>query len=239
MLHTDGSSNTVSVVETTPDDFDGRIEQITLVAVYQSSALTNVFDYALAEGSGDIFATPTPPEVDHRTAVFGAVNPTNATTASLTAVYTYGHTGENDELFFNGTQLGGDDIAQGDTSTYFGPSVVSFGVLNNLVATNAVEFTVAAGVVPNPRDGTASALRPQFAALAVTRPIVVPTLAITVQTNQATLIVTGESNRTYTVLSSTNLVNWVEAASFVSSKSVSQWLVPATNASRFFRVQAQ
>ena len=73
--------------------------------------------------------------------MFGAVNPTNATAATLTALYTYGHTGQNDELFFNGTQLGGDDIAQWDTSVAnYGPSVVSFNVLTNLAATNTVRF---------------------------------------------------------------------------------------------------
>jgi hypothetical protein len=225
------------VVRTTPDDFDGRMQHVTLVAVYQSSALTNEFDYALAEGSGDIYGIPTPPEVNQRRVVFGGVNPTNATAATLTALYTYGHTGENDELFFNGAQLGGDDIAQWDISVAdYGPSVVSFPVLANLAATNTVNFTVAAGVVP---AATEPDLRPQFAALAVTRPILAPTLTITVQTNQASLTITGESNRTYTVLSSTNLLNWNQAVSLVSSNSVSQWLAPATNTARFFRVLAQ
>jgi hypothetical protein len=234
---TNGSTNTVTVVRTTPDNFDGRMQHVTLVAVYQSSALTNEFDYALAEGSGDIYGAPTSPEVNQRTVVFGGVNPTDATTATLTALYTYGHTGENDELFFNGAQLGGDDIAQWDISVAdYGPSVVSFGVLANLAATNTVNFTVAAGVVP---ATTEPDLRPQFAALVVTRPILAPTLTITVQTNQASLTITGESNRTYTVLSSTNLLNWNQAVSLVSSNSVSQWLAPATNTARFFRVLAQ
>ncbi len=237
MLRTDGSSNSVSVVETTPDSFDGRIQHVTLVAVYQSSVLTDNFDYALAEGSGDIYGTPAPPEVDQRTAVFGAVNPAYATAATLTALYTYGHTGENDELFFNGTQLGGDDIAQWNTSVAnYGPSVVNFDVLASLTVTNAVKFDVSAADVPAPLEPN---LRPQFAVLAVARPIIAPTLAITIETNWASLIITGESNRTYTVLSSTNLLNWDEAASFVSSNSVSQWLVPATNATRFFRIRAQ
>ena len=75
--------------------------------------------------------------------------------------------------------------------------------------------------------------------LAVTRPITPPTLAITVQTNQANLTIMGETNRTYTVLSSPDLLNWSTNASFVSSNTVSQWSVPATNATRFFRVTAQ
>jgi hypothetical protein len=91
-----------------------------------------------------------------------------------------------------------------------------------------------AGEVPGTPE---TSLRPQLAALAVTRPHhSLPTLAITVQTNQASLTITGESNRTYTVLSSPDLLNWSTNASFVSSNSVSQWSVPATNATRFFRV---
>ena len=237
MLHTNGSPNAFSVIETTPDNFDGRIQHITLVAVYQSRTLTNNFDYALAEGSGDIYGTPTSVEVDQRAAVFGAVNPTNATAATLTALYTYSDTGQNDRLYFNGTQFGGDDVAQWNTSVAnYGPSVASFNVLTNLMATNTVRFSVASGEVPDPREGT---LRPQLAVLAVTRPITAPTLAITVQTNQANLTITGETNRTYTVLSSTDLSKWAAVGSFVSSNAISQWSVPATNATRFFRVTAQ
>jgi uncharacterized repeat protein (TIGR03803 family) len=237
MLHTNGSPNTISVTETTPDSFDGRIQHVTLVAVYQNRALTNNFDYALAEGSGDIYGTPTSAEVDQRTAVFGAVNPTNATAATITALYTYGDTGQNDRLYFNGVQYGGDDVAQWNTSiANYGPSVVSFNVLTNLTATNAVRFSVVSGEVPDPRE---TSLRPQLAVLAVTRPITPPTLAITVQTNQANLTIMGETNRTYTVLSSPDLLNWSTNASFVSSNTVSQWSVPATNATRFFRVTAQ
>ena len=86
------------------------------------------------------------------------------------------------------------------------------------------------------------AIPPQLAALAVTRAaatILAPTLAITVQTNQARLTIIGESNRTYTVLSSPDLLNWNTNASFISTNSVSLWSVPATNATRFFRVTAQ
>jgi len=236
MLHTDGSSNTVEVVETTPDGFDGRIQHVTLVAVYESSALTNLLDYTLAEGSGDIYNPPTAPEVDHRTVVLGAVNPTNATAATLTALYTYGNTGENNELFFNGRQVGGDAVAQWNTAiANYGPSVVSFNVLTNLAAVNTVEFTVASGVVPAP---AAPLLCPQAAALAVTRPAPPPPpiLGIGIAGSQVTLRITGQAGRTYTVQSSADLATWVEAGTVVSTKAVSFWSVPATNRAAFFRV---
>jgi len=243
MLLTNGSPNTVSVAEATPDSFDGRIQHVTLVAVYQSSVLTNAFDYALAEGSGDIYGTPSPPEVDHRTVALGAVNPALATSATLTALYTYGHTGENDELFFNGTQLGGDDIAQWTTGVAnYGPSVVSFDVLAKLMATNAVEFTVAAGVVSAPTEPD---LRPQFAALAVTRPG--PTagqLAIAgVDATGAHLIWKGPASGSFSIETTTNLTlsAWGTLTTFVSSNSVMTFTDPAAthSVSRFYRAKTR
>jgi hypothetical protein len=169
---------------------------------------------------------------------FDAVHPTAATAATLNVLYTYADA-NNDRLYFNGTQFGGDNVAQFDTSVVNnGPSVLSFDVLANLVATNTVTFSVGADVPGTPE----TSLRPQLAALAVTRAaatILAPTLAITVQTNQARLTIIGESNRTYTVLSSPDLLNWNTNASFISTNSVSLWSVPATNATRFFRVTAQ
>jgi hypothetical protein len=243
MLRTDGSTNTVSVAEATPDNFDGRIQHVTLVAVYQSSALTNVFNYALAEGSGDIYGTPTPPEVDHRTVVFGAVDPTNATAATLTALYTYGHTGENDELFFNGTQLGGDDIAQWDTSVAnYGPSLVSFDVLANLMTTNTAEFTVAASVVPAPTEPD---LRPQLAALAVTRPA--PTAGqLTIAGLDAAgahLVWKGPASGNFSIETTTNLAlaAWSTLTDFVSTNSVMTFTDSAAthSVSRFYRAKTQ
>lgn len=178
MLHRDGTSNTVEIAESTADSFDGRIHQVTLVAVYQAAALNNQFDYAVAEGSGDIYGTPTSPQVSQRTVALGTVNPTNVSAARLTALYTYGDTGQNDRLYFNGAQLGGDDVAQWDktgTGLNYGPGIASFDVRGSLTANNSVTFTVAAADVPGTRE---TSLRPQLAALAVTHPGPPPALAI-------------------------------------------------------------
>jgi len=239
LLFKNGASNSIVITQTTPDTFDGRIHHVTLLAVYQSSTLANTFDYAIAEGSGDIFKSPSGTQVSQRNVAFAAVNPTNATAATITALYTYGDTGQNDRLYFNGVQYGSDDVAQWDKSiANYGPSIVSFDVLASLANHNTLTFSVGSDV-PATQE---TSLRPQLAALAVTRAattILAPTLAITVQTNLARLTITGESNRTYTVLSSPDLLNWSTNASFVSSNAVSQWSVPATNATRFFRVMAQ
>jgi hypothetical protein len=176
LLYTNGTSNFVRIVETSTNGFDGRLHYATLMAVYQSANLTNVFNYALAEGSGDIYGTPTAVQTDQRTVAFGPATPTNVTAAKLHALYTYGDTGQNDRLYFNGTALGGNDIAQWDKSlTNYGPSVVSFEVSPNLLTTNAVRFSVAAGEVTGTRE---TSLRPQLAVLEITRLPAPPQLAI-------------------------------------------------------------
>jgi len=110
-LNTNGSANSVQINVTTPNSFDGRISQVSLLSVYQNATLNNKFQYAIAEGSGDIFGTPSSPQVNNRTVSLGGVSLSNPTSATLHAVYTYGDTGQNDWLYFNGTQLGGNDIA--------------------------------------------------------------------------------------------------------------------------------
>ena len=116
LLRTDGAPNAIRVVEDTPDYFDGRIHHVTLTAVYQSAALANVFDYAIAEGEGLINSYPFPPQVDHRIVSLGSVGTNEVYSARLSVLYTYGSTGQNDHLYFNDFQLGGDDVAQWDTS---------------------------------------------------------------------------------------------------------------------------
>jgi len=174
LLRTDGTTNQVQLTVTTPDSFDGRINQVTLLAVYQASALDNTFEYVVAEGSGDIYRTPTAPQVDARTFVLGPVNPADAAAARLRVLYTYGDIGQNDRLYLNGVQLGSDDVAGWDkagSGLDYGPSVLSFDVLENLAASNEVRFSVVAGEVPDTRE---TSLRPQLAVLEVTRAAAVP-----------------------------------------------------------------
>jgi len=235
LLFKNGASNSIVITQTTPDSFDGRIHHVTLVGVYRNNALTNTLDYAIAEGSGDIFRAPTGAQVSQRTIVFTALTSTNAVTANLIALYTYGDTSQNDRLYFNGMQSGGDNVAQWDTSiASYGPSIATFDVLNRLVGTNTLTFSVGSDV-PATAETT---LRPQFAALAVTRvpSASAPSLSIVVRTNWVQLAISGETNRPYRVLTSTNLANWTVAVSFLSSNAVSHLFFPATNQSLFFRV---
>ncbi len=168
MLFKNGATNSIVITQTTPDSFDGRIHHVTLLAVYQSSGLANTFDYAIAEGSGDIFKSPGGTQFSQRNVAFAAVNPTNAnaTAATITALYTYGDTGQNDRLYFNGVQCGSDDVAQWDKGiANYGPSIVSFDVLTSLTNNNTLTFSVGSDV-PATQE---TSLRPQLAVLAVTR----------------------------------------------------------------------
>jgi hypothetical protein len=177
MLLKDGTPNTVIISQTSTNGFDGRVQHVTLLAVCQQSSLANTFDYSIAEGSGDIYRTPAGTQVSQRTVAFDPVNPTDATAATLQVLYTYGDA-NNDRLYFNSTQFGSDNVADWSTAVLNnGPSVVSFDVLANLVASNSVTFSLGADV-PVTQE---TSLRPQLAALAVTRPATVtpPSLTIT------------------------------------------------------------
>lgn len=238
LLLKNGQPNAVAITQTTPDSFDGRVHHMTLVAVYQNAALRNQLEYVIAEGSGDIYRTPSGAQTDQRTLTL-TVNPTDATAARLTALYTYGDWGQNDRLYFNGAPLGGDDVAGWDkasTGLDFGPSIVSFDVLANLAAANDVQFAVTGGELPDPREST---LRPQLALLAVTRTnaAVAPTLSVNLATNPLQVTLLGEPGRTYTILSSSNLTAWSEAGSLVTTNAVTHWSVPVTGARQFLRVR--
>jgi hypothetical protein len=234
MLFKDGSSNSIVINQTTPDSFDGRIHHVTFLAVYQNSTLANTFDYAIAEGSGDVFKSPSGTQVSQRNVAFAAVNPTNATAATITALYTYGDTGQNDRLYFNGVQYGSDDVAQWDKSiANYGPSIVSFDVLASLTNNNTLTFSVGSDV-PATQE---TSLRPQLAVLAVTRAAsLIPTLALA-KNGQLTWLTNALG---FALESSTNLVvggwNPVTNQPAISSN---QYLlnVNLTDSQRFYRLK--
>ncbi|HOP97314.1 MAG TPA: DUF3344 domain-containing protein [Verrucomicrobiota bacterium] len=200
MLLKDGTPNTIIVSQTSPNGFDGRVQHVTLLAVYQKSSLANTFDYAIAEGGGDIYKTPTGSQVSQRTVALDPVNPTGAIAAKLQVLYTYGDA-LNDRLYFNGTQLGSDNVADWSTAVVNnGPSIVSFDVLGNLVATNTVTFSLGADV-PATQE---TSLRPQLAALAVTRPAAVPLPSLAI--NSGGQIAWTTNSAGFSLESNTNLV---------------------------------
>jgi hypothetical protein len=200
MLLKDGTPNTIIVSQTSPNGFDGRVQHVTLLAVYQKSSLANTFDYSIAEGGGDIYKTPTGSQVSQRTVSFDPVIPTSATAAKLQVLYTYGDA-LNDRLYFNGTQFGSDNVADWSTAVVNnGPSIVSFDVLGNLVASNTVTFSLGADV-PATQE---TSLRPQLAALAVTRPAAVPLPSLAI--NSVGQIAWTTNSAGFSLESNTNLV---------------------------------
>jgi hypothetical protein len=177
-----GASNSVEATVNTADSFDGRTQQFTLCAVYQRAALGNTFQFAFAEGTGDLYTNTTSGRMASRTIPLGGLSLTNAAAARVHALYTYGDYNQNDRLYFNGVQLGGDNVADYDKTTGgydFAPNAVSFDVLARLQTSNAVKFTVSTNDgVPWPGEST---LRPSLAVLEATGPPAVtsPSLAIT------------------------------------------------------------
>lgn len=177
LLFKDGSSNSITITMDSTDGFDGRVHHVTLLAVYENKDLSGTLDYAIAEGSGDIFKAPSGTQCSRRDIRMAPVHPDGATGTRLTVLYTYGDTSQNDRLYFNGAQIGDDNVAQWDTSiANYGPGISSHDVLMQLTTSNIVSFSVGADV-PAVQE---TSLRPQLAVLAVTRPAVAapPVLAI-------------------------------------------------------------
>ncbi len=234
MLLKDGTPNTIVVSQTSPNGFDGRVQHVTLLVVYQKSSLANTFDYSIAEGGGDIYKTPTGSQVSQRTVAFDAVNSIGATAAKLQVLYTYGDA-LNDRLYFNGTQFGGDNVADWSTAVVNnGPSIVSFDVLSSLVASNTVTFSLGADVPATPE----TSLRPQLAALAVTRPASVPLPSLAI--NSGGVIAWTTNSVGFSLESNTNLVGgtWVSVTNVpvVSGEQFSV-TVGQPEAQQFFRLK--
>ncbi len=242
-LRTDGGTNEVVVTLDTPDSFDGRVQHVTLIAVYRSAWLANSLDYAIAEGSGDIYRSPASGQADRRTVALGTAGPGGATAAALTALYTYGDTGQHDRLLFNGAPLGDADVAgwdKGGSGRDYGPSVVAFDVLPHLVdGGNQATFTVAAGEVPDARE---SSLRPQLAALAVTRATATPAARPILHAGRTatglTLTLFAPLDQPCQLMESEDLADWVESVGFVSAGAPVTLALACEPGSRFFRAQS-
>jgi len=186
-LNTNGSADMVHVAATTSNGFDGRIVYASLWEVYQNPALNNTFQYAVAEGSGDIYnSTPSNAPGGTVTAAsrwvdFGSFNTTGAQAATLNTLYTYVHPGQDNKLYLsmdnlhNGTLTGGDP-AVSSSSTY-APVQSSFDVLSSIAnGDNWAKFSVdpADGVSLSTGSYGANVLRPQAAILDATSAVPEP-----------------------------------------------------------------
>ena len=143
LLHTNGTPNEIGLIVTDPgNNFDGRVVDASLVSVYQAPSLPTKLDFYLAEGDGSLRNAPgtygTPAE---RSIGFTGINTNNVTSALYFQHYTYGSLGQKDWLFFNATQLGGNDVAFGAMGTY-GPDMATNDVTSLLAPASAVRISV-------------------------------------------------------------------------------------------------
>lgn len=143
MLHLDGSENVIEI--TISDDsglFDGRIFDASLFAVYKDSEAQYAIDYYLAEADGYMRRTPgSPGSPNHRILNIDDIATENLLSATFTTLYTHGRDDQKDMLFFNNTQLGGDNIAIGAGGLY-GPDVVSFDVTDLIESNSSALYTI-------------------------------------------------------------------------------------------------
>jgi len=186
-LHTNGSSNDVSVVidnktqgSSATAVFDSRSYYQALVTIAQDDSLNNTLDYAIAVGGGDIGQTSGGYTIS-RTLDLGDLGGGDVIEADLYAVYAYGDMNQKDAILLNGHSLLGDDVAnakQSGMTTYPNDFVHATVSADDLVAgDNLLKFTV------DPSDFAAgssleSSLRPQLAVLGVTHAVPEPSTIV-------------------------------------------------------------
>ncbi|MGA2035598.1 MAG: hypothetical protein ABSG68_25395, partial [Thermoguttaceae bacterium] len=98
-LNTNGAANSVNISATTSNGFDGRLVYASLWDVYQKASLNNTFQYAVAEGSGDIYSqtpgTAQSPTVASRWVDLGGFGTSNLQSAKVDTLYTYVHASQD------------------------------------------------------------------------------------------------------------------------------------------------
>jgi hypothetical protein len=175
-LDRDGAANTIGVLVTDPNstNFDGRMVDVGLVAVYQDPSINQKLDYYLAEGDGYLRRPPPNPTYGNapaqRQVAISGVDTVNVTSAHYTTLYTHGDAGQADRQYFNGTQLGGNDVAYGQYGTY-GPDLPTFDVSGYLSANSTVLYDV--NTVGNTAGETS--MLAKIGLLEVTHPMPEPT----------------------------------------------------------------
>lgn len=143
-LKTDGSANNIGVLVTsTSGNFDGRLVDASLVGVYQDSSVHQKLDYYLAEGDGYMRKPPASPTYGNapyqRQIAFNGLNTASVISATYTTLYTHGDAGQADRQYFNGNQLGSNDVAIGAYGQY-GPDLTTFNVASFLTTNSAVLY---------------------------------------------------------------------------------------------------
>ncbi len=168
LLNLDGTNNTVDVnITDDANDFDGRTVDVTLMVVYRDYSIDHAIDYYLAEADGYMRRSPgTPNSPAERILDINSINTSDIIEATYTAYYTHGTNGQFDRLYFNGTQLDGNDVAVGAMGKY-GPDVLTYDIADVLLSDSTVLYTVDEAVVGSPSEYS---LRAKIGILEISRP---------------------------------------------------------------------
>jgi hypothetical protein len=174
-LKHDGSANTLSFSATDPlsTNFDGRQYGATLVTIYSDPSIQQTLDYQLFEGDGYMRKTagstaPKPGINLSRSLSITGVNTANVAKAIYTAGYATGHSGQTDQVYFNGTALGptvglGNDVARTDSNT----ELHSFDVTSYLQGSDSILYSIDQSVLGGTGE---SSLHADWALLTVAHP---------------------------------------------------------------------
>jgi hypothetical protein len=239
-LATDGSTNLfITIVEDPAGQFDGRQIHMALMAVYRDRAFNNRFTCSLLEGPADIYRNQVG-GTNSRAASFSAVDTNGVLSASLSALYTYGASGERDRLYLNEGSYGGDDVSNKQTNNpaYSQvPDLLTFAV-TNLNEMNTVRFSVNTNEI----SGTCeTSLRPHWAVLAYTREPWLDLYESTPSEQGMELSWAGWAGWVYSVESATDLFtqDWAPVAgltSLIGSNAVMHATDPAGQPTRVYRI---
>ena len=195
LLKKDGTLNAVSFKVADPTgNFDGRTVSASLISIYTDPTVNQTLDYCLAEADGTMRNTPgVNGSPSQRTLTFTGIDTTDVTSATYIAGFTHGTTGQKDQIYFNGTTLGGpgNDVALGTTSDY-GPSNIPFDVTGLLSSSSTVRYSVDAADVGTPGEAY---LRANIGLLEVTHPVPEPALLTLMATGAGVLIIRRRRTR--------------------------------------------
>ncbi len=186
-LNKDGTANTLQFSASTSDGFDGRIYGTTLVAVYSDPSIQHSLDYQLFEGDGYMRKTagasdPKPQINLDRSFSISGVDTANVLSATYTAGYATGHSGQTDQIFFNNTGLELDkDIAIGGSAT----ELHSFDVKDYLKETNSVLYSIDQSVLGGTGE---SSFHADVGLLSVTHTVPEPGAIVLLAVGAATLL---------------------------------------------------
>jgi hypothetical protein len=179
LLKTDGAANTLkfTITDPTSSGFDGRQYGASLVTIYSDPSIHQTLDYQIFEGDSYLRSTtstsaPFPVKALTSSLSITGVNTADVLSANYTAGYATGHSGQSDQVYFNGTALGptvglGNDVARADSNV----ENHSFNVQPYLQGSNTVGYSIDPSVLGGTGE---SSMHADWALLTVTHDVPEP-----------------------------------------------------------------